>query len=193
MKIEQSFEFISEIDKLKAVLRQTLNIDGKRRENTAEHSWSLAMAIMAFKGLAKPEVNIERCLKIALSHDLVEIYAGDTFAYDSEGLEDKRQREIDSANKLFQLEKSDHLKEFHEYWLEYEDQKTEESLYVNALDRLLPIFFNTKTEGHSWRKHGVTSAMVMEKNKVIKEASEELWEYTLKLISDAVEKGYLTE
>lgn len=193
MKIEQSFEFIAEIDNLKAVLRQTLNIDGKRRENTAEHSWSLAMAILAFKGLAKPDVNIERCLKIALSHDLVEIYAGDTFAYDTDGLQDKKQKEMDSAKKLFQLNKSDHLQEFHEYWLEYEEQKTEESLYVNALDRLLPIYFNTKNGGYSWKKHGVTSAMVKEKNKVIKEASEDLWEYTLKLIADAVEKGHLAE
>ncbi len=191
MNIEQSFQFVLDIDQLKAVERQTLNIDGKRRENTAEHSWSLAMAVMAFKKCAKPEVDINRCLKLALTHDLVEIHAGDTFAYDTDGLEDKKNREIEAAKKLFRYESSDDLVEFHQYWLEYEDCETPESIYVNALDRLLPIFFNTKTNGHSWQKHGVTSQMVIERNKIIQQASEELWQYTLKLVADAVEQGIL--
>lgn len=189
--LEQNFEFLAEIDQLKAVERQTLNIDGKRRENTAEHCWSLAMATIIFKAYAANGVNIEHATKLALAHDLVEIYAGDVFVYHVEKMKEKEEKERESAKKLFKLDSKESYQEYYEYWIEYEEQKTPESIYVNALDRLLPIFFNTQTNGHSWQKHGVTAEMVLERNSVIKRASEELWQYTLKLVEQSVEKGYL--
>jgi putative hydrolase of HD superfamily len=185
-------DFIRESDKLKLVLRRSLIHDGSRRENTAEHSWQLAVAVLAYPQWSNEPIQMERALKMALLHDLVEIDAGDTFVYDSVGALDKHERERKAADRLYGLlpGRGDELKNL---WLEYEKQACPESRYVNAWDRFLPILANSVTGGHSWNQHGVRAAQVRQRNAEIQKGSKTLWEIGDRLINEAVANGILRE
>jgi putative hydrolase of HD superfamily len=196
MKIEsalQSLQFVEEIDRLKGVLRQTLVYDGARRENTAEHSWHLAMAVLVLSPFAEEKIDLSRALKMALVHDIVEIDAGDTFVYDTVASLDKQAREEAAAERIFGLLPAPLDTELHSIWIEFECLSCPESRFVAGLDRLLPLIANSKTEGHSWKKHGIVKSQVLEKNRKIEGASKTLWDFAARLVEDAVKKGHLSE
>jgi putative hydrolase of HD superfamily len=191
-RLEKQIEFIVEIDKLKHVYRQTVLMDRSRNENDAEHSWHLSMLALLLSEYANEEnLNLLQVIKMILIHDLVEIDAGDTFVYDDKGYEDKRAREEAAAERIFRILPEDQSEEIYELWEEFEKRETAEARFASAVDRLQPLLHNYYTKGHAWKKHGITSEMVLDKNKTIAEGSKDLWKFAQKIVHNAVEKGYL--
>ncbi|MNN29411.1 5'-nucleotidase [compost metagenome] len=194
VRLQQQMEYIREIDKLKKVLRQSLLMDASRQENDAEHSWHLAMMAVLLQEYAnEPLTDVPRILKMLLIHDIVEIDAGDTFAYDEMGHLDKRVREEQAANRIFGLLPEDQRDELLALWEEFESESTAESRYAASIDRLQPLLHNYHTEGAAWRRHGVKSSQVLKRISKLKDSVPELYEYAAGLIHDAVAKGYLAE
>lgn len=189
---ERQIGFLIEVDKLKQVLRQTWLMDRSRRENDAEHSWHLAvMAIVLCEYAADGPVDLPRVLKMLLLHDVVEIDAGDTFAYDEVGAEDKAERETAAADRLFGMLPSDQAAEFRELWEEFEARRSAEARFAAALDRLQPILHNYQTNGKAWQEHGVCAQQVIDRNEHMAEGAPRLWEFAKTLIEDAVRQGFL--
>lgn len=193
-RLVKQIEFIVEIDKLKRVFRQNVVIGTQQQENDAEHSWHLAvMAIILSEYSSAKELDILRVLKMLLIHDLVEIHAGDTFCYDVQGNLDKLDRELKAAKRLFNLLPSEQAQEMMDLWQEFESMATPESCFAASLDRLQPLLLNYHTNGHTWKKPGITSERVLQRNKVIENNAPQLWEYVKELIKDCIQKGYLKE
>jgi putative hydrolase of HD superfamily len=183
-----------EIDKLKAIIRQSPIINENRKENDAEHSWHLAtMAIFLKEYAADPDVDILQAVKMVLIHDIVEIDAGDTFVYDVAANVDKREREVRAAERLFNLLPADQAVEIRALWEEFEERKTSESRYANALDRLHPMMMNYMSHGRGWAAHGVKSSQVFDRNKTMNDGSPLLWEFASACVHDAVKEGFLPE
>jgi putative hydrolase of HD superfamily len=194
LRLKKQLQFLIEVDKMKNVLRQTILVDKSRQENDAEHSWHFAlMAMTLFEYAYSPEINMLKVLKMALVHDLVEVYAGDTFAYDQAGYLDKQERENKAADKLFGLLPEDQALEFRNLWEEFEAMETPDAIYAAALDRLQPFVNNFMTEGHTWRLHSVTSDKVYKRMEVVKQALPELWNFVEYVIQDSIKKGYIIE
>lgn len=193
-RLKQQLDFIIEIDKLKQVYRQSILMDGTRRENDAEHSWHLAlMSILLGEYSRERNIDLWRVVKMVLIHDIVEIDAGDTYCYGETLYEDKLEQEKKAADRLFSILPSDQKKEFQGLWEEFEKRTTPEARFAAALDRLQPLLHNYKTKGESWKKHGVTSEKVIMRNKSIYEGSTTLWELAETIINDSIEKGYLPQ
>ena len=193
-RLSRQIQFLLEIDKLTAILRQTWLTDQSRRENDAEHSWHLAvMAVVLSEYAAGENLDLLRVVKMALVHDLVEIDAGDTFVYDDVGALDKSHREQQAADRIFSILPPDQAAEFRGLWEEFEARNTPEARYAAALDRLQPMLHNYYTQGRAWREHGVRSHQVLTRNRHMADGAPELWQYAQELIRDAVEKGYLQE
>lgn len=191
-RLMQQIEFIVEIDKLKHVFRQSALISDRRKENDAEHSWHLAvMAVLLSEYVKEGSVDLLKVIKMVLIHDLVEIDAGDTFAYDEKGYGDKEEREIKAAERIFGLLPKDQADEIWSLWREFEERKTPESRFAASLDRLQPLLLNYHTEGHTWKMPGVTSKKVYKRMEAIRESTPELWEYVKEIIEDSIRKGYL--
>ena len=190
-KIKKQIEFIITIDEMKNILRRNLVSDGSRRENDAEHSWHLAVMAMILEEYSADKVDISRVLKIALVHDLVEVYAGDTFAYDVKGNEDKLDREIASADKLFGMLKDGQGDEIRALWDEFEAKETAESKYANAIDRLQPLILNYLTDGHTWKLGDVHAPQIYKRMDIIRTATPELWHIVEGIISTSIETGLL--
>ncbi len=193
-RLEQQMRFLVEVDKMKSVYRRTILIDKTRRESDAEHSWHFALMAMLLAEYADPEkVDCARVIRMALVHDLIEIYAGDTFAYDVQGNQDKRQRETEAANKLFALLPEDQAAEIRALWEEFDAMETPDAQYAAAIDRLQPFLNNYLTQGHTWGLGGVKSAQVYERMDPIRVALPEVWPFVDKMIQESIEKGYLEE
>ena len=190
-KLQKQIKFALIIDEMKNIFRRNLIIDGSRRENDAEHSWNLAMLAMLFEEYSTEKVNIERVLKIALVHDLIEVYAGDTFAYDVKGNEDKLQREIESANKLFGILDPDQGAEIRALWDEFEAKETAESKYANAIDRIQPLINNYMTNGHTWKEGDVHAPQILKRMDIIRTTTPALWPIVEGIISTSIESGIL--
>lgn len=191
-RLQQQLNFIIEMDKLKSIIRQSRLIDRSRNENDAEHSWHLAiMALLLREHANDSHLDILKVIKMLLVHDIVEIDAGDTFAYDEIGHETKAQREEEAAQRLFGMLPVDQADAFHQLWQEFEARETSEVKFAASLDRLQPMLLNYHTEGAAWRQHGITSDKVIARNSHIAEGSEKLWKYAETFIRDAVAKGYL--
>ena len=190
-KIKKQIEFIITIDEMKNVLRRNLVVDGSRRENDAEHSWHLAVMAMILEEYSADKVDISKVLKIALVHDLVEVYAGDTFAYDVKGNEDKLDREIMAAEKLFGKLKDGQGDEIRTLWDEFEAKETAESKYANAIDRLQPLLLNYLTNGHTWKLGDVHAPQIYKRMDIIRTATPELWHIVEGIISTSIESGLL--
>ncbi len=191
-RLERQIRFVMELDKLKSVIRRTLILGGVRDENSAEHSWHLALMAVLLAEYADQPVDLARVVKMALVHDVVEIDAGDTFCYDEQACRDKDAREQQAAERIFNLLPADQAAEFRALWEEFEARVTPESRFANAMDRLQPLLLNYHAEGKSWRAHGVTSDRVIKRCQPIEEGSKHLWDYGRSLIEAAVEKGYVT-
>jgi len=192
-RLETQLTFILEVEQLKQVFRQTLLIGDRRPENDAEHSWHLSMMAVLLVEHASAEIDLLKVLKMLLIHDVVEIDAGDTFAYDEVANQDKEDREQMAADRLFGLLSPDQAKVMRALWDEFERRQSAEARYAAALDRLQPLLLNYHTEGTAWRRHGVKKAQVVARNEHIGEGAPALWDYARKLIDQAVERGYLTE
>ncbi|HOP10851.1 MAG TPA: HD domain-containing protein [Oscillospiraceae bacterium] len=191
-RFEKQLQFLIEIDKMKSVFRQTILIDRSRREDDASHSWHFAvMAMLLFEHCKDQSVDINRVIKMALVHDLIEIYAGDTFAYDAAGNADKLQREQKSADKLFALLPKDQGEEIRALWGEFDAEQTPDAKYACAIDRLQPFINNIMTEGHTWKRHGVTTAQVYQRMEPIRTAMPDIWAFVTSSVGDFVKTGYL--
>lgn len=191
-RLERQISFLLEIDKLKTILRRTYILHADRSENTAEHSWHLALTAMILAEYANEPMDVSRVIKMVLIHDIVEIDAGDTYLYDAAGALDKAERERAAADRLFGILPSDQGREFRELWDEFESRQTIESRFASALDRFIPQLHNYHTQGRTWKEHGITSGRVLERNACIADGSCTLWEWAQALLNDAVEKGFLT-
>ena len=192
-KLRKQIEFAVEIDKMKLVLRRNLVADGSKREDDAAHSWHLAIMAMILEEYSAEKIDVNRVIKIALVHDLVEVYAGDTFAYDSKGYEDKEQRERDAADKLFGMLEGEQSTEIRALWDEFEAVETAESKYANAIDRIQPLLLNYLTNSHTWKLGSVSSAQVYKRMDIIRTATPELWDIVEGVIRDSLKKGLLKE
>ena len=190
-RFEQQMRFLVEIDQMKNVLRQTLLADGSRRESDAEHSWHLAMYAMLLPEYAPEPVDISRVVRMVLVHDLIEIYAGDTFCYDKEGNRDKAAREAAAADRLYALLPADQAGEYRALWEEFDRMDTPDSRFAAALDRIQPIINNYLTKGHTWKLGHVTSAQVYERMAPVKSGLPEAWKVVEWIINTSIEKGFL--
>ncbi|MBE6067259.1 MAG: HD domain-containing protein [Clostridium lundense] len=190
-RLSKQIQFILEIDKLKHIFRQNIVTGTTRNENDAEHSWHLAIMAMMLYEYSKVPVDVLQVIKMVVIHDLVEIYAGDTYCYDEKGYEDKAEREERAAEKLFGMLPEDQSEEIWNLWREFEELKTSEAKFAACLDRVQPLILNYNTNGHTWRRPGVTSEMVLKRNELLKENAPEIWEYAKGIIEDSIKKGYL--
>jgi len=191
-RLQQQIEFMLEIDKLKHILRRTILTDRSREENSAEHSWHIAIAVFLFSEYAQDQ-NIDwyRVIKILLVHDLVEIDAGDTYCYDHQSRKDQSQREQKAAERIFKILPLDQSRSFRELWDEFENRETPESKYANALDRFQPFLQNYVTKGQIWRKNNITRRQVKDRMQPMFDGTPLLWNLVELLIDDAVQKKYL--
>lgn len=193
-RLAQQIRFIVEADKLKEIFRQTLVSQSRRRENDAEHSWHLALLVIVLAEHSNVQpLDVLRVLKMLIIHDLVEIDAGDTFAYDTARLADQHEREARAADRIFGLLPADQSREFRALWDEFEARQTPEAKFAAAVDRFQPMLLNCLTEGAAWKNHGVTSDRVIERNKHIAHGSTALWEYMSQMIAQAVSDGHLAK
>lgn len=181
----RDIDFVMTIDKMKSIERMTKISDDSRRENDAEHSWHIAAMAMVFAEYADSDIDINRVIKMLIIHDLVEIYAGDTFAYDKVGYADKAQRETESAAKLFDElgEKGEYMKKL---WKEFDAVKTDDAVFANCIDRIQPMLLNLANGGGTWVSHNVHFSDVVKRMIPIKLASARLYKY----IYEKVESFY---
>ncbi len=191
-RLAQQIRFIVEVDKLKEIFRQTLNSQSRRAENDAEHSWHLCLCVIVLAEHSNtPNLDILRVLKMLIIHDLVEIDAGDTYAYDTARMVDQHAREALAADRIFGLLPPDQCREFRALWDEFEERKTPEARFALALDRFQPMLLNCLTEGAAWNRHGITHDRVLARNRHIAEGAAEIWRYAEQMIADAVAAGHL--
>ena len=181
-RLRRQLALIVEADRLKLVLRRTLVTGGERHENSAEHSWHLALGAMTLAEHAGEGVDIARVIRMVLVHDLVEIDAGDTFAYDTSANMGRVEREKLAADRLFGLLPDDQGPELRALWDEFEEGRTPTSHFAIALDRLLPLLLNDLVEGGSWRANGVTRAQVLRRMAPIETGIPALWPLVLEIV-----------
>ena len=179
-RLKKQFAFIEEIDREKNVFRQTYLADGKRKENDAEHSWHLAVMAMLMCEHANEDIDVYRTMSMVLIHDLIEIDAGDTYAYDAQGNKTKREREIKAADRLFNILPKDQAEKMRGLWDEFEAGITPEAKFANSLDKLQPIMLNNASGGKSWEEHGVCASQVYKRNAKTPDGSRAMWEYAEK-------------
>jgi len=191
-RLRRQIEFIIEVDRLKTVLRQTSLVGSSRRENSAEHSWHIALMAVVLAEYVNAPTDLLHTLKMLLIHDTVEIDAGDTFAYDTVGALDKEEREDRAARRIFGLLPVDQRDEFYALWLEFEARETPEARLANAMDRLMPSLHNFFNHGGTWGREGITLTRVVDRLHPIDDGSHELWAYVEQMLDDAVEQGLLT-
>ena len=192
-RFTKQIEFIKTVDEMKAVLRRSLTISTRQRENDAEHSWHIALMAVLLSEYASPEVDVNYAVKMCLVHDLVEIYAGDTFCWDKVGNLSKDQREKEASEKLFALLPADQGEDIKNTWLEFDERKTPTSLFANVMDRLQPFILNVENEGHTWRLAHATLSQIMERFSFIKEVLPKAWEYIDSNLKTAIEKGWIID
>ncbi|QKS60369.1 HD domain-containing protein [Paenibacillus barcinonensis] len=186
-------QFLIEIDKLKTIERRTRIIHGERLENDAEHSWHLAMMALILQGHSNKDIDIFKVVKMLLVHDLVEIDAGDTFAYDTQGNIGKYERELKAAHRLFGMLPEQQAKELLSLWIEFEMKETQEAQFASSLDRLQPIIHNHQNEGDTWQKYNITSEQVLIRNAEMANGSETLWTYAQQLVQHSIDQGILKQ
>ncbi len=191
-RIEKQLALLIELDKLKSVLRRTRvkSVNG-RLENSAEHSWHVALMAVLMEEHANTPVDICRVMKMLLIHDVVEIDAGDTFVYDTAASKEQAEKEIRAAERLFGMLPTDQGEELLALWHEFEAAQTDDAKYAKALDRLIPMLLNYHNDGQSWQENGVTSEQALTINKRIEFGSVTLWDKAKEVIKDATEKGWL--
>ena len=189
-KFQKQMEFLLELDKIKQIYRQTYISDKSRKENDAEHSWHTGvMAVVLAEYF--PKADLLKTIKMMLFHDVVEIYAGDTYCYDKEGNADKEEREKEAAQKVYGLLPKGQKDEFISLWKEFEEGQSEEAKFASMLDRLQPTMLNDATEGKSWLEHGVKKEQVLKRNEILLKGPKVVEKYAKDIINSGHLKGYL--
>ena len=188
-RMSRQLEFLMEIDQVKNIFRQTWLADGNRKENDAEHSWHLAVAAFLLKEYAAQEADVLKVILMVLIHDLVEIDAGDTYAYDAKGAETKRAREEAAAERIFGILPEDQGLYFRELWEEFERYESADAKYAHLLDNFQPLLLNHESGGLSWREHGVKKSQIYKRNEKIEETSPQVWEKMKEIIDQHIQLG----
>ena len=192
-RLEKQMEFILEVDKVKKIVRQTYLSDASRKENDAEHSWHLALMAVLLKEYSNEEVDLAKVIPMVLIHDLVEIDAGDTYAYDEAGAKTKRERETKAADRIFGLLPSNQGTWLRELWEEFEAYETAEAKFAHVLDNCQPLFLNDASNGKSWEEHQVKKSQIYKRNRKTGEGSEAIWEYMKELIDKHIAMGHVID
>ncbi|NCB91353.1 MAG: HD domain-containing protein [Clostridia bacterium] len=192
-RLRKQRDFMLEVDKMKQIYRQTHIRGGSRQENDAEHSWHLALMAFLLTEHANEEVDVLQVMKMVLIHDLVEIDAGDTYAYDEAGNATKREREEKAADRIFGILPKDQEEELRNLWEEFEAYETAESKFAHMLDNFQPFSLNNDNGGVDWRRHQVHKNQILGRNKKTCEGSKEIWEYMETVIEDNIKKGNIIE
>jgi putative hydrolase of HD superfamily len=190
-RLASQIAFLVEADKLKTIDRRTPLTDGSRAENSAEHSWHLGLAALTLSEYAG-DVDLPRVLELLAVHDLVEIDAGDTFAYDLAANDTKAERERAAANRIFGLLPADQARRLHAAWVEFEGFETRESRFANALDRLQALLQNMEAGGGSWTEHRITRSQVIRRMSPVEAALPEVWPFVVTVIERFCETGAIT-
>ena len=191
-RLKQQLDFILEIDKEKNILRQTHLSGHGRRENDAEHAWHMAIMAYLLKDYANEPVDIAKVMIMCLIHDIVEIDAGDTYAYDTEGLKTQKAREDAAKERIFSLLPEDQKKELTALFDEFENYQTPESKFAHSMDNLQPLLLNNSNGGGDWREHGVTAEQVYGRQSKTRLGSEQLFEVVDRIIRENIEKGNIS-
>lgn len=191
-RIEKQMDFLREIDKLKSIGRQNYLTDGVRKENDAEHSWHLAMCALVLQEYMPEPVDVARTVELVLIHDLVEIWAGDAYAYDAQAQAAQHEKEVQAAEKLFGMLPEDQREYFKRLWEEFEACETGESRFARVMDNCQPLLLNDASGGKSWREHGIAKEQVYKRNERVRNWAPEVWEYMDSLIQKHVELGNLS-
>lgn len=192
-RLEQQIAFIVEIDKVKQIFRQNYLADGTRRENDAEHSWHIALMAVLLQEYAEKPVDVLKVMTMVLIHDLVEIDAGDTYAYDEEGAKTKREREVQAAERIFGLLPEDQGLYFRSLWDEFEEYETADARYAHLLDNFQPFLLNNASKGVSWVEHQVKKEQIYKRNEKTGATSPVIWEHMKKVIEENIARGNIQE
>ena len=188
-RLDQQFAFIREIDREKFIGRQTYLSDGRRKENDAEHAWHMAIMAYLLKEYANEPVDIAKVMLMCLIHDIVEIDAGDTYAYDEEALKTQKVREDAAKERIFSILPEEQKEEFMALFDEFEEFATPESKFAHAMDNLQPLMLNNSNDGGDWRRHEVCAEQVYGRQNKTCLGSEKLYEVTKQIIEENIEKG----
>ena len=192
-RLEKQIAFILEIDKVKKIMRQTPLTDGNRKENDAEHSWHIALMALLLKEYAEDEVDVAKVMTMVLVHDLVEIDAGDTYAYDEAAAESKKEREQKAADRIFGILPADQGNYLRSLWDEFEAYETADAKYAHLLDNFQPMLLNDASGGISWKEHDVKKSQIYKRNAHIEETSKTIWEYMKQMVDKNIQKGNIVE
>lgn len=190
-RLDQQLQFAAEIDRMTGILRRTLLVDGSRRENDAEHSWHIAAMAMLFEEHALQKPDVSRAVQMCVVHDLVEIYAGDTFAFDEKAQDGKESRERIAADRLFAQLPPEQGAEIRRLWEEFDEMQTADAQYAACMDRLQPFLHNTLTDGHTWKQSNATRAMVEKRMEPVRRFLPGAWDWVRQNIENAVAKGWV--
>lgn len=189
-RLEQQMQFIEEIDKEKSIYRQSYICDGSRKENDAEHAWHMSIMALLLSEHVAPEIDVLETISMLLIHDLVEIDAGDTYAYDEAAKRDQKEREAKAAKRIFGLLPDDQKEKFMNLFAEFETGNSKEAQFARALDRFQPMILNAASGGKSWKEHDVKLSSIEERNEQTKANAKELWDYAFKeFLEPHVKKG----
>jgi len=189
--LEQTLDYLIEVDKLKTIQRQSWITDGTRQENSAEHSWHAALSAMVLAPFAAYPVNVDRVIRMLLLHDIVEIDAGDTFLYDAEAAADQAEREQQAADRLFGMLPFEQGSADRALWDEFEAGETPDAQFAKAVDRVNPVLLNLATEGQGWRRHGIRLEQVLERNGGVAGPLPGVWSVLKERLEAAAEAGWL--
>ena len=189
-RLDKQFAFARELDKEKLIGRQTYLANGERKENDAEHAWHMAIMALILSEYANEEIDVLRTISMILIHDVVEIDAGDTYAYDENGKKSQREREVRAADRLFGMLPKDQAVKFRNLWEEFEAQETKEAKFARTMDNIQPVVLNDASDGKSWVEHGVHLSQILNRNKNTAKGSEVIWNYAKEnFIDENVRKG----
>jgi putative hydrolase of HD superfamily len=192
-RLEEQFAFIREIDKEKMIGRQTYISDAGRKENDAEHAWHMAIMVLLLSEYANEQIDVLHTISMLLIHDIVEIDAGDTYAYDEEGKKTQAERERRAADRIYGILPEDQGKKLYDLWMEFEERKTPEAKFARVMDNLQPMMLNAATDGKAWVEHKVELDQILRRNESTPEGSKILWDYALDhFIGPNVKKGRIS-
>lgn len=193
-RLDKQFQFILESNKEKGIGRQTCMPGFDRKENDAEHAWHAALMTILLSEYANEKIDVLKTVTMLLIHDIVEIDAGDTYAYDEEGLKTQREREVKAADRIFGMLPEDQAKKFRDLWEEFEAKSTAEAKFARVMDNVQPMMLNAACDGQAWIEHGVHLSQIMKRNEITPKGSEELWKYAYEtFIKPNVEQGRIKE
>lgn len=193
-RLKKQFAFFQEIDKEKEIFRQTYLADASRKENDAEHAWHMAVMTILLSEYANEEIDVLKTVTMLLIHDIVEIDAGDTYAYDPEGKKTQKERERKAADRIFHLLPDDQADKMYELWEEFEAQQTPEAKFARTMDNIQPMMLNDASNGLSWDEHQVKLSQILKRNERTADGSEQIWEYAKdEFLQKNIKAGHIIE